>query len=185
MEKETAILDQATTDDGEEEQDQLQEAEPTQQVETKICGEVRIKRQLGSWLAGYEEFTEDFEPPRIFNRWVGLLTLAAATQRRVWLEDANNAIYPNLFVVLVASSGVGKTSAMREALPFIEAALGSKHISPSKITAAQFAKQFGLAQKIDPRLGIYTPYLVWAEEFPSFLGNDAYKSGMIADLTTL
>jgi hypothetical protein len=74
---------------------------------------------------------------------------------------------------------------MREALPFIEAALGSKHISPSKITAAQFAKQFGLAQKIDPRLGIYTPYLVWAEEFPSFLGNDAYKSGMIADLTTL
>lgn len=184
MEKEPAILDLATLEDGEDSTDQLPEAEVPLSVPTNSNGE-KLKRQLGSWLTGYEEYTEDFEPPQIFNRWVGLLTLAAATQRRVWLADANNQIFPNLFVVLVASSGVGKTSAMREALPFIEAALGPKHISPSKITAAQFAKQFGLAQKVDPQLGIYTPYLVWAEEFPSFLGNDAYKSGMIADLTTL
>lgn len=184
MEKETAILDLAMIGDGESEEVESPH-EAAVEVQTVIVPGSKIKRQLRSWLEAYEEFTEDFEPPKIFNRWVGLLTLAAATQRRVWLEDANNAIYPNLFVVLVASSGVGKTSAMREALPFIEAALGSKHISPSKITAAQFAKSFGMAQKADPQMGIYTPYLVWAEEFPSFLGSDAYKSGMIADLTTL
>lgn len=144
-----------------------------------------LKRKLNSWLDAYIEYNEDWEPPALFAKWVGLLTLSAATQRRIWLEDANNQIYPNLFVVLVASSGVGKTSAMREAMPFVEASLGAKHISPGKITAAMFAKQFGMAQKTDAVLGVYTPYLVWAEEFPSFLGSDAYKSGMIADLTTL
>ena len=183
MAEETAILAGLVTDDGEiaEEGSRLLEVSQAPSAEIVQIG----KRELSSWLNAYEEYTEDWEPPKVFNRWVGLLVLSAATQRRVWLQDANNQIWPNLFVVLVAPSGVGKTSAMREGIPFIEASLGPKHISPSKITAAQFAKQFGKAQKQDNALGVYTPYMVWAEEFPSFLGNDAYKTGMIADLTTL
>ena len=177
MEVENAILDLASTEDGED------EANPQSEAVAKPAGQ--IKRELRSWLEAYEEYTEAFEPPHIFNRWSGLLALSAVTQRRVWLEEANNKIYPNLFVVLVAPSGVGKGQSMREVLPFVEAGLGTSHISSAKITAAQFAKKFGQSQKIDAALGVYSPYLIWAEEFPSFLGSDAYKSGMIADLTIL
>jgi hypothetical protein len=168
MEVENEILDQVGIDVGE-----------------SVLRQRPVSRKLDSWLKAYQEYTEDFEPPQIFNKWVGLLTLSAVTQRRVWLEEANNCIYPNLFVVLVAASGVGKGQSMREALPFIAAGLGSKHISSAKITAAQFAKKFSQQQKLDPVLGMCTPYLIWAEEFPSFLGQDAYKTGMIADLTIL
>lgn len=143
------------------------------------------ERKLTNWLDGYREYTELWEPPAIFNTWVGLLTLAAATQRRVWLEDANNRIYPNLFVVLVAPSGVGKTSAMREARGFIEAAISADHISPSKITGAKLLQRMSAARMWDEDAGTMSPYVIWAEELPSFLGPDSYKSGMIADLTTL
>lgn len=142
-----------------------------------------MSRKTKDWIEAYDEYTESWEPPKIFNKWVGLATISIALQRRVWLEEANSKIYPNLYIVLAAPSGVGKTTAMREAIPFIEP-LGVK-VSPAKITAAQLAVDIEGAVKDDEDLGIYTPYLIWAEELPSWLGPDAYKSGMLADLTAL
>lgn len=157
--------------------DRLREAE-VDQTNKPAAG-----RDCRNWLTGYVDFTSQWEPPNIFNKWVGLLVLSAACQRRVWLADGNSNIFPNLFVILVAPSGVGKTSAMREAVPFIEAA--GVPISPAKITAAKLVKTLSEVGTHHEDLGILTPYVVWAEELPSFLGSDAYKSGMLADLTAL
>jgi hypothetical protein len=142
-----------------------------------------ISRKCWDWLDGYQEFTEDFEPPRVFNKWCGLVALAAATGRKVWLAEANTHIYPNLFVVLVASSGVGKTTAMREVKPFIDE-LGVA-MSAGKPSPAKFLTSMSEAVTPVEGLGLLTNYLIWAEELPSFLGTDAYKNGLIADLTTL
>ena len=140
-------------------------------------------RKTFDWLEGYCEFTEDFEPPKVFNKWCGLIALAAATGRKVWLAEANTHIYPNLFVVLVASSGVGKTTAMREVKPFIDE-LGVV-MSAGKPSPAKFLTSMSQAVQPVEGLGLLTNYLIWAEELPSFLGTDAYKNGLIADLTTL
>ena len=140
-------------------------------------------RLCPNWLDSYVEYTEDFEPPAVFARWAGILTLAVAAGHRVWLEEANTKIWPNLYVVLVGPSGVGKGQSMREVLPFIEK-LGVP-ISPDKITIPRLTKDLAGAMRFDDELGAYTPYLIWAEELPSFLGLDAYKSGKLADLTTL
>ena len=140
-------------------------------------------RKLWDWLDGYQEMTEDFEPPKTFNKWCGLVALAAATGRKVWLAEANTRIYPNLFVVLVAASGVGKTTAMREVKPFIDEV--GVAMSAGKPSPAKFLTSMSEAARPVEGLGMLTNYLIWAEELPSFLGTDAYKNGLIADLTTL
>lgn len=141
------------------------------------------QRMCKDWLTSYIEYCEDFEPPAIFQRWMGILCLSVATGHRVWLEEANMRIWPNLYVVLVGPSGIGKGQAMREALPFLEKT--GVPISPDKITIPKLTKVMAANAIEDEELGLYTPYLIWAEELPSFLGQDAYKSGKLADLTTL
>lgn len=140
-------------------------------------------RKCRDWLDAYIEYTEDFEPPAEFAKWCGILALCVASGHKVWLEIANNKVWPNLYVVLVGYSGVGKGQAMREVLPFVEATKVPR--SPDQITVQQMVKDMSEKAQAHPALGLITPYLLWAEELPSFLGMDAYKSGKLADLTTL
>ena len=142
-----------------------------------------LSRQLTSWLDAYCELTEEFEPPTVFNKWVGLVILSVAAGRKICLPEANSAIYPNLYVVLSGPSGSGKTSAMREGLPFILQT--GVPISPTKITAASLIQDIASYSVVNPDNLAYTSYLIWSEEFPAFLGTQAYETGLIADLTTL
>ena len=146
-----------------------------------------MSRKLTDWLAAYREFTEDWEPPEAFNTWCALVVLSTATRRGVWLEEAKMQLWPNLFVVLVGPSGCGKTSAMRAATPFIEhlkEAYGVG-ISPAKVTMRKLWTRLEESSIPVEGVGMITPYVIWVEEFPSFLGSDAYRSGMLADLTTI
>src|SRR5512142_899149 len=90
---------------------------PTNSEKTST-GISSIERKCDDWLTKYVEYTEDFEPPAAYQRWMGVLTLAVAAGHRVWLQEANIKVWPNLYVVLVGPSGIGKGQAMREALPF-------------------------------------------------------------------
>ena len=139
---------------------------------------------ITNWYEAYQEYTERWEPPKIFNKWVALSILSVATQRQVWLQEGNSRLWPNLYVVFVGPSGSGKTSAMREAVPFLDA-LGIRR-SPSKfIHPSQMIVDMVEATKEIEGTGLVTPYMMWAEELPSFLGRDAFKNGVLSDLTTL
>ena len=142
-----------------------------------------MMRKLTSWFDAYKEFTEDTEPPAIFHRWAALTGLAIVLGRRVWLEDGNRKLYPNLYTVLVGPPGVGKGQAMRELRPFLHSV--GVRFSPDKITAAQLVRSIAASTKIVESVGSVTPYLLWAEELPSFIGESAYESGMLSDLTAL
>jgi len=140
-------------------------------------------RKCKDWLDAYIEFTEDFESPPLFNKWIALLTLSVAAGRQIWLAEANNQVWPNLYVVLVGPSGIGKGIAMREALPFIE--LTGIPRSPDQVTIQQVVVDMSEKFTLSEAEGKITPYLLWAEELPSFLGMDAWKTGKLVDLTTL
>lgn len=142
-----------------------------------------MARQCKDWIDAYVGLTEDFESPPLFNKWIAMLTLAVGAGRRIWLEEANNRVWPNLYVVLVGPSGIGKGQAMREALPFIE--LTGVPRSPDQVTIQQVVVDMSEKFQLSEKEGKITPYLLWAEELPSFLGMDAWKSGKLADLTTL
>ena len=140
-------------------------------------------RKLTNWYEAYQEYTEDFEPPKIFHKWSAIAGLSSLTGRKVWVQEGNRKLYPNLYVILVGPPGCGKGQSMRELRPFLQAA--GVRISPDKLTAAKMIKAISESQVAHPTLGLITPYMIWAEELPSFLGGDAYESGMISDLTAL
>lgn len=59
-----------------------------------------------------EEFlraTENISSPEIFRKWGAIAAIAGALERKVWVRTLGSNLYPNLYVVLVASPGVGKS----------------------------------------------------------------------------
>lgn len=58
-----------------------------------------------SFLKKYIQLVEGTEIPGIFALWCGLFSISMTLGRGVWIDMGTYIIYPNLFVVLVASSG--------------------------------------------------------------------------------
>lgn len=78
-------------------------------------------RNLSDWLDGFMQLTEKSEPPRMFRKWVGISTIAAALQRKVRVDlGISLTFHPNLYVVLVGPSATGKGTAMKFASDIIE-----------------------------------------------------------------
>jgi hypothetical protein len=63
-----------------------------------------------SWLSLLHDATVDAETPRSFIYWSGLCSIAAVVSPNVWLNKGGKYhLSPNLYVLLVAKSGLGKS----------------------------------------------------------------------------
>lgn len=63
---------------------------------------------MADWIEDFLSFTAGLPSPRIFRLWAGITAVSGALERRVWVMSAGKPIYPNLYVLLVATPGVGK-----------------------------------------------------------------------------
>ncbi len=68
-----------------------------------------------SFLYKYLEYSTDNEAPDMFHVWSGYTCIASAVSRRVWLPFGDEAIFPNVYVMLVGNAGNGKSHALRKA----------------------------------------------------------------------
>lgn len=57
----------------------------------------------------FQEKTENISSPPLFRKWGGIATIAGALERKVWLRSLGSKLYPNMYIILVAPPGVGKT----------------------------------------------------------------------------
>lgn len=82
--------------------------------DTGLSGDPLRRRQGAAtnetvdWIEGFLECTKNFPSPEIFRLWAAISAVAGALERRVWLDSAEMPIYPNLYVLLVATPGIGK-----------------------------------------------------------------------------
>lgn len=67
-----------------------------------------------SILHDYIELTKGTEVPELFNVWGGYVLISSSISRRVWLIHGRDAIYPNIYAVLVGDAGNGKSLALSE-----------------------------------------------------------------------
>lgn len=81
-----------------------------------------------SFLRDYLTYSTGNEAPEMFHVWSGYAALSAAVSRRVWLVDGDQAIFPNVYVMLVGDAGCGKSTALRRAKRML-AELGDVPIS--------------------------------------------------------
>lgn len=77
---------------------------------------------MPNFFDDYAEYTKALEVPELFHIWCACSSIAAAAQRKVWLDMELFKISPNLYVVLVSPAGIGKGTAMnivRDLLSYI------------------------------------------------------------------
>jgi len=67
-------------------------------------------RELPDWLSEFMKSAEWGEAPPYFYFWIGVATIAAALQRKVWLDMGTFTWYPNLYTLLVAKPGIVQKS---------------------------------------------------------------------------
>lgn len=63
------------------------------------------------------------------------MAVAGAMQRRIWIESANGVIYPNLYVLLVAPPGIGKSETIKR-VGELWRATENLHVAPNSLTRA-------------------------------------------------
>lgn len=92
-------------------------------------------RQLECWIESYIDATQGLPSPEIFRRWAAISAVAGALERRVYSTTSMAIAYANLFILLVAPPGVGKTLAIR---PIVELWGKSRKlkVAPDDITKA-------------------------------------------------
>lgn len=134
-----------------------------------------------NFIADYMSYHEGTEVPEMFALWCGLFAMSAAVGRRVWVDVGRLQLFPNLFVVLVASSGRHRKSTaintagdlLRNIQPppnFI-----SQSITKEALVDALRVKEIKDGKKIlaDSGEGV-----ALVSELGTFLNKFSYESGM-------
>lgn len=99
-------------------------------------------RKLKNWLQSYGEYTAGNEAPESFHLWVGLATIAGATQRNIMLEMQYFDVLTNMFVNLVAPAGTArKTTALKIGRNLLKEVPGI-HFTTKVSSPAALIKQF-------------------------------------------
>lgn len=99
-------------------------------------------RHFENWLNSYFEYSRDGFVPDKFHYWTGISMLAATLERKVWLPwNPAFTVYPNLYVLLVAKPGIGKSTAISKGINLIlemkHQDLGNVKTVPSQVTEAK------------------------------------------------
>jgi hypothetical protein len=63
-----------------------------------------VERKLGDWLTSHLEYTDNSESPLSYHTWAGVSCIAAALQRRVYM-NWETQIFPNHYILLIGPSG--------------------------------------------------------------------------------
>jgi len=93
-----------------------------------------LRRKLPNWISAYLDYTEPTEPPQHFHFWVAVSTIAAALQRRVWLDMGYFQWLPNMYIILVAPPGVAKKSSTIDFAMQLLRRVDRVHFGASSIT---------------------------------------------------
>lgn len=128
---------------------------------------------LGSsdFVEGFMELTAGAASPEIYRLWCGIAAVAAALERRVWIETGRGVMFPNLYVMLVGAPGVGKDQSMNYVERLFEA-VPRLTMAPHSMTAASMLDDFEHAKRMFVQdgklLAEYHSMLVLANEFSVF-----------------
>lgn len=141
---------------------------------------------LDDWIEAYEYYMHDSECPRSYLKWVAIGTVAAALQRKVYLEWGGAlTFYPNFYTVLVGPPGeTRKGTAMAPARKILNEVGIS--LSPDSVTREQLIRVLKEANETDVNLdsGVSTTHsslTVFSPEFTVFLGHN--NPQLLTDLT--
>jgi hypothetical protein len=94
------------------------------------------------FVDSFVAFTDERPSPEIFRKWAAITTLSGALEKRVWCMTKAGPQYANLYTMLVAPPGIGKSQAINPAEALLKATK-KFHIAPNSVTAASYIDALG------------------------------------------
>lgn len=106
-----------------------------------------MSRNFPDFLTAYEEYAKDDFLPIRFQTWAAISILAGALERKVWLPYTDKfTYYPNIYVILLAGPGVGKSASAQPAqklLNKVKEKTQAINLISNQITQASFIEKLG------------------------------------------
>lgn len=87
------------------------------------------------WIEGFIQHTDATTSPPLFRKWGAITTIAGALERKVWVRSLGSRLFPNLYTILVAPAGIGKTE-ITWRVHELWASLEDHHQAPTSVTKA-------------------------------------------------
>lgn len=144
-----------------------------------------------SFLQNYALLTTGNESPQVYHHWAGLSALSSIVSRRVWIEQNVYTCYPNMYVLLVGSAGIKKSTAMNVARRLVRE-LKTIPIAPPSITKEALMQHMAEEDspckknfKVGESLHHYTHISIFANELVTFLNAGGNPMGMIDMMTDI
>jgi Protein of unknown function (DUF3987) len=89
------------------------------------------------FLSSYLSYASDTEVPAVFHRWAAISSIGAFLGRRYYLNHGHFTIYPNIYCMLVGTSGTRKSTAIKLFKKLLTQA-GYSTIAADKTTKEKF-----------------------------------------------
>jgi len=132
-----------------------------------------MQRRLKNWIDSYLHFTRYEESPTRFHLWTAITILSAAVNRNCWMSRGYYKTFPNLYVLFIGPSGVGKSTSSGIGVEILRETSLSINIYKDSITSPalmQFMSQSKVVCDLsDGRLQEKTPVLIYASELGNLL----------------
>lgn len=126
-------------------------------------------------IGKFMDYTRTVISPTIFRLWSAIAMVAGGMERRVWMRTSSGLVVPNVYVMLVASPGIGKAVILhvKDLWSGVPKEPGGSapafHVNPDNMTKASLVDEMAAAEgtflpPTGPMLH-YHSLLVAAEEF--------------------
>ncbi len=135
-------------------------------------------RNFPDFLTSYREYAKDNWCPDRFHYWSGISIVAAALERKVWFVqqiEPKVIHYPNLYIMLVAAPGDGKSVSATRAIKILREVTGPEgnvNFVPTQITHAALMLAMGTTKRffVGPQEYKQSAAYFFAEEASNSLG---------------
>jgi predicted transcriptional regulator len=139
---------------------------------------------MKSFIAEYMNFSRDLESPTSFFLWGCLSCIGAALRDNVYLRQGHRKLYPNIYVLLLADSGIS-----RKSVPLGLTGDLLKQVGTTKIIRGRSSIQAILQDLASPQMNKKTGAqvtggsgLLCAEELASFFVQDPAAVPILTDI---
>lgn len=105
-----------------------------------------MKREVKNWIDSFMEYTDKLSTPEPFRLWTAISLIAAAMERKTWIENSVGKLFPNQYIFLIAPPGVGKTVMTSRAWRMLSQ-LSEHKLSSQSITRATMIEELDEAKR--------------------------------------
>lgn len=110
------------------------------------------KRNFPNFIEGYLSYASDNFCPEQFHRWTAVSLISGMLERKVWVTQGLNTLYPNTYILLVSHPGSGKSTAIERGTELLHTMRTTTHpefkIVPDQITESALLEYMKIRNSI-------------------------------------